>query len=590
MNVLGVTSPASMNTAAALLVDGELVAAAEEERFVGRKHAPFVPPTNAVEFCLDRADISLRDVDHVGVGWGVSPTEPYSSDLHPASHKAHRELMPVFVEALSQRDPRIEDRIHYVGHQLSHAASAYYLSGFDEANVLTLDGHGERSAGLLGHADGDIDVFRTVPISHSLGDFYGEVTDVLGFRRHRDEGKVMGLASYGTPSMSFSTQQSRPLLSVNEVFGFHRLPVSFETLYASYERLRWLRSLLASPNYPKTPLVTRAMNRLLPDEVNSEIARWVFEEPFFTGNGTALTRVHEDIAASAQRHLETEVLDMVEELARQTNCRRFCFAGGVALNCVLNKKIQESEYVDELFIQPAAHDAGAALGAAIQVSHRHGTTPSMELRDLYWGPEFSTDAVRTALDRHGVAYEETTDVASVAAEALANDEIVGWFQGRMEFGPRALGSRSILANPSDPEMKDRVNADVKNREMWRPFAPALPAENATDLFENPRESPFMIRSFDLVDGAHERIPAASHVDETARPQTVTPEANGRYYDAIKSFEQKTGVPAVLNTSYNHAGDPINRTPEKAIETFLDSGIDVLCIEDFVVRKESLTDT
>jgi len=588
MYVLGVTSPVVANNAAALVESGELVAAAEEERFTREKHARLKTPLNAVTYCLERAGIGLENVDHLAVGWGVPPDAPLTPNLHGPLHRAHRVLMPEFLSRLADRDPDITDRVTYVNHQRAHAASAYRVSRFEEANVITLDGNGERYAGMLGHADGDIEVLKHVPISGSLGHLYEEVTEYLGFRRHRDEGKVMGLASYGRPRYELpDMQSSRQLLSLIQQSGAARVPLDFETLATVYDGLRPVRRLTGVVKYPATPLVTGAMNAALPGKVNQSLSRRLFEDPLFTGAGEALTETHWDLAASVQHRVEREVLDLVADLADRTGCRRFCFAGGVALNCVLNKKVRASEHVDELFVQPAAHDAGTALGAALEVSYRHGERPTTVMEDVYWGPEYGDDVIERALESRGLTYERASDPVATAVSALADDEVVGWFQGRMEFGPRALGNRSILANPSREATKDTVNAKVKHREMWRPFAPSLPAENAERLFQNPGPSPFMILSFDLQDGAVDEIPAACHVDDTARPQTVTPSTNEQYYDLLTRFEAETGVPAVLNTSYNLAGDPINRDPGTAIDTFLSCGMDVLCLGDYVVRKEEI---
>ncbi|MDF9745837.1 carbamoyltransferase family protein [Natrinema salsiterrestre] len=588
MYSLGVTSPAVANNAATLVGDGELLAAAEEERFTRNKHARFTPPVNAVTYCLERAGIGLEDIDHLAVGWGVAPEAPLTSDLHGPLHRAHRTLMPEFLSTLADRDPGITDRVTYVNHQRAHAASAYRVSGFDEANVITLDGNGERYAGLLGYADGDIQAFEHVSISQSLGHLYEEATEYLGFRRHRDEGKVMGLASYGQPTFDIpNARSSRQMLNLIQRMGLAKVPLDFETLASVYDGLRPVRRLSVAGKYPKTPLATGAINAVLPTEINRSLSERLFDDPFYNGAGEALTETHKNLAASVQRRVEREVLGLVEDLAKRTGCGKFCFAGGVALNCVLNKKIRASEYVDELFIQPAAHDAGTALGAALEVSYEHGERPTTVMEDVYWGPEYEDEVIERALETRGLAYERPSDPVGAAVSALADDQVVGWFQGRMEFGPRALGNRSILANPSREAMKDTVNAKVKRRELWRPFAPSLPAENVERLFEDAGPSPFMILSFDVEEEATGEIPAACHVDATARPQTVTPDTNERYYDLLTRFEAETGIPAVLNTSYNLAGDPINRDPGTAIDTFLSCGMDVLCLGDYVVRKESI---
>lgn len=585
MHVLGVTSPASANNAAVLVEDGEVIAAVEEERFTDVKHAPNQAPIQSVDYCLSHADISLTDVDHVAVGWGVPPDTPYASDINRIHHRFHRELMPPFLAELEARDDRVRQRVTYVDHQLAHAASAYYCSGFGRANVLCLDGNGERHSGLLGLGDGDIEVFEHVPTGDSLGHFYEQVTEYLGFRRHRDEGKVMGLASYGEPRYDLEIRgPNRGGLALLDRLSLYRAPLPVGVLAPLYWRLSSVTQLPLARTYPLTPPVSNLLAKVSPARLDRWIASRSTSPPMLTGDGKPLLRAHRDLAASAQRSLERRVIDLVERLHELTGEGRFCFAGGVALNCVLNRKILASDYVDELFVQPAAHDAGAALGAALAVAAEHGHRPVTPMRDVYLGPEYGGERIAGAIEDRGLEYERSGDVCAHAADALADDRIVGWFQGRMEFGPRALGARSILANPADSTTKDRVNEQVKAREPWRPFAPALRLERADGLFRDARPSPFMVLSFELAHGQAERIPAATHVDGTARPQTVERDVNPDYYNLIETFEGHTGTPAVLNTSFNVAGDPINRTPEQAVDTFLRSGMDELCIGDFAVRK------
>lgn len=529
LRILGVTHPLSWNNAACLLVDGELVAFVEEERLNRLKHSPRVPPLRAIDYCLKTGNTTLDQVDHIAIGWdhGTSPP-PWGfgrKRYHVSQHHLH--TLPFDIGA---------PRVHFVNHHISHALSSFLFSGFPEANVISLDATGGDSSGLLGVGRGiDLEVVQPIANDTSWGVFYGMVTGVLGFRPHSDEGKVMGLAAYGTP---------------------HPEWIDF---------IDWDRAV---------PWIHR-----------KGMKAFVGRQPQRDANAPLVT-FHKDLAATLQAVFERGVLQMAKFLHDRTGLKTFCLGGGCALNCSANGRLLREPYVDDLFVQPAAHDASTALGAAAFVHAKlTGQRPKSVFRHAYWGPQFSSDDVAALLRRAKIArHERPSDIEGAAADLLAQGRILGWFQGRMEVGPRALGGRSILADPRTPQMKDRVNKDVKGREPWRPFAPSFLDDAFAPFVTKPHPSPFMILAFQGTPGHIEKIPAAAHIDRTIRVQTVSKETNPRYHGLIRKFREKTGVPALLNTSFNIAGQPIVCTPFDALSTFFASGLDALVMEDYIVWK------
>ena len=526
--VLGVTHPISWNNAACLLKDGKLVAMAEEERFNRFKHAPRVAPIQAIQYCLGEAGIPLEDVDAIGIGWDQGATWLPSFDLKRYNvGKHYLRQLPFPVDG---------KRARLVNHHVAHALSAFYSSGFEEANVISLDASGGYDSGLLGAGRGkDLEEFHRVPNDSSWGVLYGQFTRVLGFRPHSDEGKVMGLAAFGTPQGAF------PFIDFDE--GIPRI-----------DREGMKRHLAKLPS-----------------------RGW--QEP--------LSQAHKDLAATLQWNFEKAVRQMAAWLHGKTGLRSVCLGGGCALNCSTNGKVLLEPFVDRIFVQPAAHDASTALGAAFRVHVEvTGARPDFVLEHAYWGPSFSSAQVKTALDRALVKNcRKSSDLAGDVSALLAEGKVVGWFQGRMEIGPRALGGRSILADPRRIEAKDHVNHRVKNREPWRPFAPSFLSESFAPYVEKPHPSPFMILAFQGKPGWIEKLPAAAHVDRTIRVQTVEKAAHPRYWALIEAFAGRTGVPCLLNTSFNVAGQPIVCTPFDAISTFFACGLDVLAIEDWLVFKD-----
>ena len=551
MIILGITDTVCQDNAAAILVDGQLIGMVEEERLNRIKHAPRMVPQKAIQWCLDMAKCKLEDVDVIAIGFD-HPNTVFLDNMR-TKVKRFIKRQPILRNAreeyhywkrhryyLAQLDPylKMRDKILFVRHHIAHAASSFFLSPFEEANIVSLDGSGGQDAGLLGIGKGtEIEVTQYVDRETSWGEFYERFTGALGFKAHSDEGKVMGLAAYGDPQ--------------GQVFPF--IHMSNGTDVPHFEREGFLETLKGIRPRPNG------------------------ESPI---NG-----YHEQIAARLQYSLEQVVGRMTEVLHRRSGFTDVCMAGGTALNCSCNGKLLSLPHVKRIFVQPAAADCGTALGAAV---HAHvkltGERPKTKFNHMYWGPEYSNAEIEKVLKQAKVPYRKVENIGAEGAKLLVQNKILGWFQGRMEVGPRALGGRSIVANPMDIRMKDAVNNNVKFREPWRPFAPSILAEHMEEYFGTKHPSPFMILAFQAREEVKSKIPAALHVDGTGRPQTVERETNPHYWGLINEFKKLTGVPVVLNTSFNVAGQPIVCSPKDAIGTFYICGLDALAIGDFIVEK------
>lgn len=542
MGISGNFYRGSADAAAALLKDGELIAAAEEERFIGVKHAPSLMPESAIRFCLKKAGIGIEDVDVLA----FPQTTWRDLDRN----------LPDFCEHQFGGVPKA---FEFIDHHFAHAVSAYRVSGFDNAMILTADWSGDGVCLTLcaGH-NGKIEpLHRFAPPRHSLGIYYALITQFLGFRKWDDEYKVMGLASYGEPDIDLSWL----LCDSEEEAGFF-LDQKYlhPTLLQGYPSMHGVQQ----PSFSE-----ELVKRLGPPRVP----------------GGPITSRHKDIAASAQARLEEIAARLVRMMHKKTGYRKLCIAGGVGLNCSMNGALMTLECVDEIYVPPVASDAGIAFGAAVEAAVRRGfCVPKLE--HASWGPDYSNEQVLSVLKRSKFAYKETDDIVGFVARALADNKIVGWFQGAMEFGPRALGNRSILADPRQPDMRDRINYYVKFREDFRPLAPSMLAEAAPDFVEHAQPCPFMTITFPVKRDKRSVIPAVTHVDGTCRAQTVSESANPKYYSLIKRFGEITGVPVVLNTSLNVMGNPIAMKPEDAIATFYSTGLDYLAIGDFILSKQS----
>ena len=540
MRVLGVNA-VFHDPAAALVVDGDTVAAAEEERFNRRKHGkdpvPFSTwevPVHAARWCLDQAGIDASDVDAVAYSYDPALATQPGPDITADAWEGLRTLFaaraPLFLRAaLPGLDPAC---VRFVPHHIAHAASAHLAAPYPSSAVLVLDGRGERASHLAGRSvDGDLDVLAAQELPHSLGLLYEEVTDHLGFRRSSDEYKVMALASYGRPTYLPELSQ---LVRATDDGGFRVDPVDWDSL---------------------------VKRRPAGDEWGPE---------------------HADLASSVQVCLEEVLLDLARWVHEQTGEPDLTLAGGVALNCVANSRLAEQGPFERIWVQPAAGDAGTALGAALHVAHAMGDTVS-PMATAALGREWGDDDLAAWLAEADVTYERPPDIAEAAAEVLAADGVVAWFQGRSEYGPRALGHRSLLAHPGHPRNLERLNR-VKGREQFRPVAPMVLAGRASEVFEGVMPSPYMLFTHRVRPEWRERIPAVIHVDGTARIQTVDPADEPLVARMLEGFARRTGVPVVVNTSLNTAGRPMVDDPRDALECFGSAPVDALALGPFLVRR------
>lgn len=537
MNILGISGgvlQGNQDASAALLVDGQLVFAQEEERLTRQKHAVGSLPEKAVKAALKHAGIDMADVDVIA----------FHAEYYNLEDPLRRFFMHHFGSC---------PEIRFKNHHMSHAASTYYASGWSDAMVLTTDLSGDGISTMLAHGHGrELKQSRVYRKPQSLGIFYSLITQVLGFRRDSDEYKVMGMASYGNPTVDLEW-----LLSVGN--GGYQLDETF---------IQRVNANTPNPSkqepFYADALVDRVGWRRLPGE------------PY--------TQKHFDFAHSAQCRLNDAAVEMVGALHRETGSRRLCVAGGVGLNCVMNQKLLEMNEVDELFVQPASSDAGTALGAAYLVAAEEGEAIA-PFRTAHLGNEFDNDEIRDQLEILGVSFEPVENPAEAAADRIATGKIISWFQGRHEYGPRALGARSILADPRVDEMKDLINMRVKFREEFRPFAPSCLESAASDYFvTHGQPHPYMTVTNNVHEAVKEKIPAVVHVDGTSRVQTVDRERTGIYADLMAEVGRRTGIPMVVNTSFNVKGDPVVNTPTQAVATLFGSGMDSLVIGNFVVDK------
>jgi carbamoyltransferase len=556
------------DASAAIVVDGRVIAAAEEERFTRIKHTKGFPK-NAIRFCLDYSGIRLDDVDAVCPSWRpwvlrVRATQALKSLLkspHLFRAKASRGMGQMrnewaelfrFRKLMEQHFGEREYKIKYIDHHLSHAASAFFCSPFETSAILTVDGAGEADTTVLWVGEGTgIKKLGTIRLPYSLGQFYAAVTAFLGFKVQADEYKVMGLAALGKP------------------------------VHVGYLRENVIR------------LLPDGLFRMDPYFIDYHLARKgiflktttdVFGMP--RSEGEEITERHANVAASAQAIVEEALFHILNHLHRLTGLERLCLAGGVAFNCVANGKLFKETPFREVFIQPAAGDAGCAIGAPLYLYHRDkGRKRDFVMDEVYLGPSFSSSDCERVIRDMKIPYERLSEDILIdrIAKELADGKLVCWFHGRMEWGPRALGARSLLADPRRPEMKEIINERVKQREPFRPFAPSILAEQIQEFFEYYHHSPFMTFTFPVREEVVDKIPAVVHINRTARPQAVMRQTNQRYHELIKRFSEITGIPLLLNTSFN-LQEPIVCTPRDAIKTFLKTGVDYLVLEDLLVRQ------
>jgi carbamoyltransferase len=555
---LGLNYSQMHDSSACIVRDGQLLFAVAEERISRVKHDARFPEL-AIRACLDFAKISPEKIDEVCLGWqpigelyrhdlGLFATGKwpltYMNFLNSTRYYASMRHQKSGEHQFTRCFGATKAGFRYVDHHLAHALSAYSYSGFDDAAVVVIDGRGAWEATSIWHgSNGRLQHILTINWPNSLGLFYANFTGFLGFMPNADEWKVMGLAPYGQPGVDlrmFLEAESDPY----KVHIYH---------------------LMGNGSGPYTDFV---MSLGQPREPES-----------------AISDLHKNIAFAVQDLCEKAVFSVVRLALQKTRSKNLCLAGGVALNSKANGKLAASGLIENLFVQPAASDDGVALGAALAPFLDDGRRlPLRAMRHAYLGPCFDDDAIATALKAYKIRASRLTDPAGTAAELLSEGKILGWFQGRMEFGPRALGSRSILADPREPEMNAKVNSAVKFREWWRPFAPSFKKEIAPEYLESAYDSPFMILTAQVRPEKRSVIPSVTHVDGSARPQTVEKEINPLYYRLIDEFGRRTGVPVIMNTSFNLRGEAIVHTPTDAIRTFYSSGMDALVLGSFLVEK------
>jgi carbamoyltransferase len=550
-----------MDAAAALLIDGELVAAAEEERFTGKKHTGDFP-INAVQYCLREAGISIGEIDEIAHGFNYAAYR----DLYLRDEVSKALYNQVFSREALLKQVRTnlpgfpEGKVFQVGHHLAHAASAAYTSGWDECLVVVNDAMGEvESTSVYDFHDGELERICTIGANDSIGVLYSLVTLHLGFDFNSDEYKIMGLAPYGDPSRFRSFFENAVELRDD---GTIRIPIL--KLNRSREERE---AYLATRSFLDKNLVSRR----LPTDL--------------------VTPMHQGVAASLQECLERVVLHICGYFANKTGLRRIALAGGVALNCTANGKLMCSGLFDEVYIQPVAGDDGVALGAALYRASLAGEILNRRMPAPLFGPRYSDNEIEAALNRFDQKiqwrrFDSLAATCASAAQLIAEGRVIAWDRGRMEYGPRALGNRSILADPGHPQMRDRINAMVKKREAFRPFAPACTLEEASRWFNvaQGEAHPYMISVVDVRAEVQALLPAITHVNGTARLQTVSASDNPDFHALLLAVGKTTGRQMVLNTSFNVKGQPIVNTPEEAIETFLGTGIEFLFLENFHVTR------
>ncbi len=563
------------DAAAALVVDGELVAAAEEERFNRIKHVAGFPALSAA-WCLAEGGISPEELDHLAVS--RDPRANVGQKLlrtirHGASArylKARlqnaakiRDVRTALAESLGLEAGALRAEVHNVEHHEAHVASAFFVSPFDEAAIFSVDGFGDFCSTMtaVGHGN-SFEVLDRVLFPHSLGIYYSALTQWLGFPEYGDEGKVMGLAPYGDASAHMKAM--RDVLQTNgDLFA---LNLDYFTHDKEGVDMTWDEG---------SPRIGRIYSDKLVETFGPARER-----------GAEMTKHYEDVAAALQKRFEEVYLHVVDRLQVRTGMTNLCLAGGVALNAVANGRIRPETGFDGLYVQPAAGDSGTAVGAAYYVWNQElGRPRGFVMTHAYTGPEYSDAEMEAAVRAAGLEPHHLDDDAlfPTVAQRIADGDVVGWFQGRMEFGPRALGHRSIVADPRRSDMKDVLNARIKHREPFRPFAPSILADATGTWFDQDYTSPFMVLVYKTKPDKRERIAAVNHVDDTGRVQTVDRNIEPRYYRLIEEFGRLTDVPVLLNTSFNE-NEPIVRTPTEAVDTFLKTHMDVLVLGNYVVAR------
>lgn len=560
MNILGI-SCFYHDSAACLIKNGKIIAAVEEERFTQHKHETNFP-INSINYCLSESKITINDIDFIS--FYEKPLIKFERiltqhiDKFPKSFVAFNKSMPSWITKKLRIQTIIKKlgykkNIIFIPHHLSHAAAAYLPSNFKESAIFTCDGVGEWTTTTLGVGKNNkIHLIKEIKFPHSLGLLFSTITTYLGFKANNGEGKIMGLASYGDPNRYY--EKFKRIIEVKVDGSF-----TLDMKYFSFDHKMQM--------FNKNLINLLGPNRNKINKINKR---------------------HMDIAASLQKITEEIIFKCLNYLHEITKSNNLCYSGGLALNSVLNGKIKKNTPFKNIFIPPSPSDSGSSMGVALYTYNSIlKNKKRIILKDTYLGPEFNNDEVKEILIKNNITFIELKDenLIKTTAKLIFENNIIGWFQGRMEFGPRALGNRSILANPCNPKMKDVINKKVKHRESFRPFAPVVTYEDTKNYFENDYEVKFMEFVFKIKEDKIKRIPAVSHIDGTGRLQTIKREQNPRYYDLIKKFEELSKVPILLNTSFNIKGRPIVCTPLDAYNCMMETKIDYLVLGNYLLSKK-----
>ncbi len=565
------------DSSACLVVDGQLIVAIEEERLRRVKHwAGF--PSESVRLCLDYVGANIQDVDHIAVGrnpsahlaqkalFALKNRTSVATIRDRLANRQKIQSIPASIADSLDVDPKmVRAQFHNIEHHLAHMASSFFLSPFESAACLSVDGFGDFASGMLGTGQGNhLRKNDWIQFPHSLGVFYTACTQYIGFDKYGDEYKVMGLAPYGEPEY---LEDFRKIIRTTNN-GKYELDLSYFIHHSTGVKMEWNGG---------------------PPEIGPVFSnKWVKQFGPARRKGESLDDRHRNLASSLQARCEEVYFHLLAKLAEGNNQQNLCIAGGVSFNSSANGKVFEKTPFSNLHIHPAAGDAGTAVGAAFSVWHQElGHPRSFELRHAYWGPGFSQEETKTAVERAGLAYQWISDDETLVrktADRIASGDVVGWYQGRSEWGPRALGNRSIVVDPRRPDMKDTLNERIKRREPFRPFAPSILEERTGDYFEETRPVPFMQQVYKIKPERRAELPAVTHVDGTGRLQTVSKGANPLYHRLIEVFGELTGTPVLLNTSLNE-NEPIVNTPDEAVATYARTRMDTLVIGNaFITRN------
>jgi len=566
MTILGINGWFVRNhdSSACLIKNGKILAMAEEERFIRKKHAFDKIPVNSISYCLNQSNISPNEIDIIAFGWDHKII--YNLRRSKFGYSNKEILNIIFPQKKFKYNKK--PKLLIVPHHIAHAASAFFTSGLKEATILVIDGQGEYCSTSIAHGKNKtIKIIKTFPIEYSLGYFYESINKYIGFHT-LDSGKTMGLTPYGKSVFDFKNIKL-------EKFGY-KINLS--------QKLRYNSTSLDEQEL-LTDLWFKEIKKNI-DSTNNVIYKFNKLQNKLTPK-FKISQKYKNLAASTQTVLEKVINHLVDISIKKTKCNYLCISGGVGLNCTVNGKLLHNPLVKDLHVFPASNDAGVSAGAAFYASALYDKNAKFsKLNHAYWGPSYTNAQIKKILQERKIKYKISNRIYEETAQLIAKNKIIGWLQGRMEVGPRALGNRSILANPLKKSIWNKVNK-IKNRERWRPLAPSILEEYINDYFENAQISPFMLKTFQVKRNKYSVIPAVIHINGSTRPQTVSKITNKKFWLLINEFRKITKIPVILNTSFNRAGEPIVCSPQDAISTFYNSGLDYLIMNNFIVSKENI---